>query len=741
MKSYALLLTLILLIPGCATFKELEPDPPLLPAERGYIELKDGKDHFELDKDGKYFITFPPPPKDRHYIVLTAPAKPLIGSYLTSTFDDGKGPRTPIPDEAVSSESTFVYAVATGTTAYYWVIESVSQDLVLTMTYRYVPQWRYTFENKQAEFRRVLADNIVDRSIYNSIDAAFNVDVLDFNRELPYVEARTARLTSMNSELQQLEGVFPPDIAASNDTAYGQYLALREKVTDELAFQDNYTAVLNLLKKERETRGQTGAFLEAVPYVTEILARRDRFPGPLTAKICAILTGRLSEVSPWLDGILRAKRDAGNVEPNPSADALAGLYRACGRSIPLETETTIRFVNRFNEEVDALRASNRKYEALRSFFEAGIASPNESFYADLLVKVDEVKAALPQPRAGSIDRYAGYSCVTMLGSDIAAAANRATDLQAMYNNARSASTQIASREWSTAEMYVRELHETPGMSASPDVRLQRGLLVERLEDNLYAAVKSASEQRIDAFIRLHRMEIDNVAALYADSAFLPVHQLTFSSRGSADLQEKKKQIEGYLDGIKYMQLPENSIKAIYAEFTRNMSDRGVEKARAIVEHGKFYKGSDKQVKGLITECDVQAAKWIVRPKEYRKLYALPVTSNPNGVNEYMFRVRLQIPSEAEFPVFDINLKLPQELAANAGQAQWYESITIDKKPLRNEGRFRITSPTAETNYEALITPVQMDKAGRNVLEVRFSYPGFRVFEVSTMAQVPIIRKN
>jgi hypothetical protein len=147
------------------------------------------------------------------------------------------------------------------------------------------------------------------------------------------------------------------------------------------------------------------------------------------------------------------------------------------------------------------------------------------------------------------------------------------------------------------------------------------------------------------------------------------------------------------------------------------------------------------VKGLITECDVTAAKWVIRPKEYRKLFALPVTSNPSGKNEYMFRIRLQIPTEAAFPVFDVNLKLPREVAEKAGQTQWFESITIDKKPIKNEGRFRITSPTAENNYETLITPVQMDKDGRHVLEVRFSYPGFRVFEVSAMAQVPIIRKN
>jgi hypothetical protein len=258
---------------------------------------------------------------------------------------------------------------------------------------------------------------------------------------------------------------------------------------------------------------------------------------------------------------------------------------------------------------------------------------------------------------------------------------------------------------------------------------------------LFSAVKSESEQRVNAFIGSHQMAIENVPELYADSAFRPVHQLTFSSAGAADLADKRKQIESYLDEIKYIRFPETSIKSIYGDFTRNMGTRGVEKARAIVEHGKFYKGTDKQVKGLITECDVQAAKWIVKPKEYRKLFALPTTSDEQGVNEYMFRVQLKIPSDAEFPVFDVNLKLPQEIAGKSGTEKWYESITIDKKPIKNEGRFRITAPTAESNYEALITPVQMDKEGRNILEVRFKAQGFRVFEVSAMAQVPLIRKN
>jgi hypothetical protein len=107
----------------------------------------------------------------------------------------------------------------------------------------------------------------------------------------------------------------------------------------------------------------------------------------------------------------------------------------------------------------------------------------------------------------------------------------------------------------------------------------------------------------------------------------------------------------------------------------------------------------------------------------------------------MFRIKLQIPSDAQFPVFDVNIKLPKELAEGAGREQWYEEITINKNPIKNEGRFRITSPTSDNNYESQITPVQVDKAGNNILEVRFKKGSYKVYEISAMAQVPIMKKN
>jgi hypothetical protein len=741
MRLYVGILILSLFLASCATFKELEPKPELIPLERGYIELKDGKDNFELDKGNKYFVKFPAPLKDRYYLVLVTHEKPFLRSSLTGTFDDGKHPIIPIVDEAISNDSISVYAVDRKTATFYWVIDEVRRDLVLTMHYRYVPQWRYTIENKYAQFKDILAGNSVDRATYNSIDVNYSFERFDFGREIPAIDEKTRKIKSMKEELLRLETVFPPDIAASRDTAYEKYVTLRRDVDDELTFQENYSAVLGLFKKEIDTRGNTLLFLESAPYFTGVLSQRGRFPASITTKAAQVLFRRLGEVEAYLDNTVRNKNDIRKITPQPSLSEVTALYQACGQQIPGGTESIIKFIVRFNTEADGLQSAKTKFESLRTFFTAHINSPNESFYSDLIAKANDIKATIPEPQATRFEGYGSTNCAATLGREITNASNRATDLLAVYQAAGAVVTEVRAQTWPIAETRLRQLHEAPIYTGNPEIMSQRGTLVKRFENDIFEGVKSASHQRIDAFILAHAVAIDNVPSLYADSAFLPVYQLTFSSIGQSDLLQKKRQIDSYLENIKFNQFPESSIKSIYADFSRNSRDRGVEKARAIVEHGKYYRGDDKQVKGLIIECDVEAAKWVVRPAEYRKLFALPVTSNKQGTNEYMFRIRLQIPSEAQFPVFDINLKLPQEVAEKSGREQWYQAITIDKKPLKNEGRFRITSPTAINNYEVLISPVQMDKEGRNILEVRFKYPGFRVFEVSAMAQVPIIRKN
>jgi hypothetical protein len=134
------------------------------------------------------------------------------------------------------------------------------------------------------------------------------------------------------------------------------------------------------------------------------------------------------------------------------------------------------------------------------------------------------------------------------------------------------------------------------------------------------------------------------------------------------------------------------------------------------------------------------AKWIVKPKQYRRVFAIPVTDRRVN-NKYVIRMYVDIPTDAKFPVFDVNIKLPKEIAENAGSKQWYESMTLNKIPLKNEGRFTITAPSASNDYECQISPVQMKKEKANILEITFTHNTFKVHPVSIMVQKPIIKKN
>jgi len=61
MKFRYLFLLGLLVFAGCAVYKQLKPEPPLSPAEQGYIELKKKEKNFTLKKGKRYFISFPPP--------------------------------------------------------------------------------------------------------------------------------------------------------------------------------------------------------------------------------------------------------------------------------------------------------------------------------------------------------------------------------------------------------------------------------------------------------------------------------------------------------------------------------------------------------------------------------------------------------------------------------------------------------------------------------------------------------
>lgn len=741
MNRLAVLLLALFVLAGCSAYKELSPKPELSPAERGYIELKDGDEYFTLKKDSKYFIRFPRPERSQFYLVLKLSSKRSLSYYLTSRFEDGEGPKQEIPDEWATNDTMSVYPVDTGVPQYFWVIEQVSTDVNLVMHYRYVPQWRFTFENKYSQFKQVLAENMVDRSVYNSIDRGFDFSTFPFAERLALLNTTSRNVGNLREELERLQSVFPPNIAATRDTAYEQYLQLKAQADNEYEFQQKYLRVLTIFSTERQSQGSVAKFLEAAPQFTEFLKEQSRYPSAIIDRARDVFLRRLQDVPNYYDQQLRAKRDTRRIVFDPPMSNAASLYAALNVQPPDEFSSMKEFVDRFNVEADALQAVNERFRQIDLALSANPPWGSEALYSDVIGTVADIRARIPESRAVTYSRFGRYGCATLLDAEIRTATARAEASDRIFSLAQTCVQQLNLNAWSGAEATMREAHLTPVPTGVPVVAEQKTRLVRALETELFSRVKNASQQRVDAFVRAHEAAIDNVARLYSDSAFMPVHTISFSSLGDAEVQRRRKEIQEYIDRLKFYDFPAASIRAIYRDFTRNINDRGVERARAIVEHGRYYRGDDKQLRSIVNECDPTVAKWIVRPKEYRKLYALPVTNNPRGTNQYMFRVQLQIPSEAQFPVFEINVKLPQELAAKAGTQQWYESITINKTPIKNEGRFTITAPTAENNYESQISPVQMDKEGRNILEVRFNYPGFKVFEISTMAQVPIIRKN
>ena len=57
-----------------------------------------------------------------------------------------------------------------------------------------------------------------------------------------------------------------------------------------------------------------------------------------------------------------------------------------------------------------------------------------------------------------------------------------------------------------------------------------------------------------------------------------------------------------------------------------------------------------------------------KPADYRRVFALPVTDRTRGKNKYVVRLNVDIPTEAAFPVYDVNIKLPKEVAERSNRA-------------------------------------------------------------------------
>jgi hypothetical protein len=784
--SKYILYILIVLMTGCAAYKELEPVPQISFLEAGYIELLDDDEKFELDEGKKYFIRFPKPTGENNYLVLNFKEKSAITSYLTRVFDDGEGNIIRMDDVSEDPGVSSVYPLDITVPTFFWVIEEVRQDFILDMTYRYVAIWRYKFEKKHAQFKQVLDENTQSRRILEEIGKSIQLTDVDYTGEKESAAQKTHMLDQVNKQLHEIEAILPPEILKSDDKAYQDYLSLKSNINGEMEFQSNYIQTMDMLEVISNPKPDIEKFVEFAPAFSALLADTTQYTKNFHQAVNRDLGRTLPMVIPYYEGQLRNKKDSAPIDID--LKPVQGVYTASNISPESNVSEMNSFIETYNERAHALVEIKNQLKTLNTVLMTEVVWPNNTLYSNKRTDLSQIRSILPPSETNSFGKYKSYICVKELSNSIKATNNEIRSLDYKFQRAENLVPQInllrhqgnfseilrllkqnseltflsaqykeidelsmtqhrqaisrslRTNDFSTAENELRKFDQDNNFLNPKQIMPRKNKLVRAYEDSLVNKIETVSLRDAKNFIEANKMTVDLVDSLYVNPALHPAHVLTYGIT-PVSILTKNKQIAEKMSFLRHHQFPETAIEALYRSFTDAVHIQGVEKARAIVVHGGYYQGEKKKFKNLVAECDPTASKWVTKPKDYRKLYALPVTTKLKGSNQYMVKINLQIPSQAKFPVYDINVKLPQEVARHAGSKQWYDTIYFNKKVLKNEGRFTITAPDPDNDYIAQITPLQVNKTGNNVIEIRFEYNAFKVLEISVMAQKPIIKKN
>jgi hypothetical protein len=783
-----------LLLISCAPYKQLKPKPELAPDEQGFIELKNDKKDFELRKEKKYYVQFPAPKEDHFYIVLNLPFKKKVTSYFTNSFADKKIVGAKSADETPFPDTISVYPVDTKSPAFYWMIETGAEDhLILKMKYRYAPQWRYKFETKASEYRNILTRNVVDRSAYKGIGSSTKLDGFNFTTAIDTIKRHEAALEAVYKELLAIESIFPASILNSKDEAYQNYKVLRANLEDEMNFQKACLAAFDFFNKEAACRGNPAGFFEKLDDFTSYFAGKGRQAPNVVSESQRILKNRVDEVMPFLSMRMSGKEDATAFDPKTyftaSLPKLKTLLDKADIAVPPDLTLMTKYVGDFDAKSNAAFALKDTMDHIGLTVKNGPQFPSDDFFKNIVARITAVQNAMPAKIDEQYGKYQGYKSsqalnadITKLSADVAqhlAETRQAEALVQQLNimrqqndfgsmeglllsskhlgfvldkykdldkmsldqQAKNIKSALSNSAWQLAETNLKKLHGDQNFLNPAAMLPLKESVVKDLEDSLYTTIERVTRARVNKFCEEKVTVLENVDSLYYDSVFLPVYDVKFSSGSQNHLLKKKDELIADLAKMKDYDFPAKAIKLCYEQFMKNPDDNGVLKARAVVTHGNHYKGDDKDLKIRIAECNPQSAKKISKPKDYRRVFALPITDNRKGKNKYYVRLNVDIPTDANFPVYDVNIKLPKEIAQNAATSQWYDEILLNKKPLKNEGRFTIAAPSAANDYECQITPVQMNKDQNNILEINFTHHSFKAFPVSVMVQKPIIKKN
>jgi len=669
---------------------------------------------------------------------------------------------------------------------FYWVIEDVRQDFILDMTYRYVAIWRYKFEKKHAQFKKVLDENTQSRKTLDEIGKSIQLSNVDYSGQKQSAAQKTQMLDQVNKQLHEIETILPPEILNSNDQAYLDYLKLKNNISKELEFQSNYTQTMDMLEVISSPKPDIKKFVAFAPALTALLEDTTNYTNNFHQEVNKELGRILPMVVPFYDKQLQNKKDSAPITID--LQPLQSVYLASGIRPESNVNEMNTFIMTYNKRANALAEIKDKLKSLNNTLMTEISWPNNTFYSEKQVELSQIKYKLPPSETKSFGAYQSYTCVKALSKSINAtnseingleydyqrAANLVPEINLLKNQGNyseilrllkqnsdlkfisaqykeiddlsmtqhrlAISRSLRINDFATAENELRKFDQDNNFLNLQQIMPRKSKLVRAYEDSLVNKIETVSLKNANDFIQANKTTVESVDSLYSNPSLYPAYSLTYATTPVAVLSKNKK-IADQMNFLRLQKFPETAIEALYRSFTDAMHNQGVEKARAIVVHGNHYQGENQKFKNLVAECDPTASKWMTKPSDYRKIYALPITNNLKGSNQFMVKINLQIPSEAQFPVYDINVKLPQEVARQAGTKQWYDTISFNNKVLKNEGRFTITAPDPNNDYIAQITPLQVNKTGNNVIEIRFNYDAFKVLEVSVMAQKPIIKKN
>ncbi len=780
------ILILAIMMAGCAAYKELQPAPEISFIENGYIELLDDQDRFELGEGKKYFIRYPQPTRENTYLVLTFSDKTPLNTYLTRAFDDGEGTIIKMPDESDDVKGSSVYLLDRTVPTFYWVIERVTADYILDMTYRYVAVWRYKFEKKHDAFKDVLTRNTHPRDILNAVGTSVKLSEVDYSGEQLGLSQASKNLEQVNQQLGEIEAIFPPDILNSQDPAYLDYLSLKNGIAGEITFQKDYHHLLDMLTVISSSKPDIEKFVTYVPDYKKLLGETTRYPAGLYTAVKTELARILPSVAPYYEQQLRKKTTFTPIDID--LQSMHDLYSAVGQTPDENFKELDAFIKTYNQRAIAVSDIRTKLNNMNSVLGTASSWPLETFYSDKRAEISQMLYKVPSSDMQTFGKYKSYACAALLSKAINGLQKELRDLDQKMQRAellipqinllrnqgnyseilrllkqnqdltflraqyaeldelsltqqrQAISRALRLQDFTTAEDALRRLDQDRNFINPEKIMPRKEKMVKSYEDSIQVIAENLSLNNANAFIEAQKLNLDQVDSLYSNPALFPVHTFTFSTN-PGEIQQKNQTLVNRMDFLRNEKFPETAIEAIYRSFIDAIHVQGVEKARSIVAHGRYYQGKSAKIRNLIAECDPTASKWITEAKQYRKIYALPITTNPGGSNTYLAKINLRIPSDANFPVYDVNIKLPQEVARHAGSKQWYETVTFNKKTLKNEGRFTITAPDPDNDYIAQITPLQVNKTGDNVLEIRFSYDAYKALEISILAQKPIIKKN